>query len=293
MPLDPVRDVEDLDLGRDHLHHAVAGADEIVLEPEVAEEGDQHVSATLTNRRPRRGRPDRACPPRRRPGGRPTLQRESSEARSRRPGCPPRARRTTVLPTLRRARRDRPPGGSSGRTSRVVYSGTKSAPSSSIGPRRDPSAAAKSTRPVGRGNSARRPSCDETRGTNAGSTPSSRSASAVPGPTAATRGSCPFARADELGGAVRARHDHPVVALDVDGVVRRLDLDQRALDDLVTLLLEAPDERPGLPAGTRDDDLHAARPASSDASAAGSSPVRRSTQRPSGPRRARSSVSPS
>jgi hypothetical protein len=39
---DPVRDVDDLHLGRDPLHHAVAGADEVVLEAEVAQEGDEH-----------------------------------------------------------------------------------------------------------------------------------------------------------------------------------------------------------------------------------------------------------
>ena len=45
--LDPVRDVDDLDLGRDPLHHAMAGADEVVLEPEVGQERDQHVRAKL------------------------------------------------------------------------------------------------------------------------------------------------------------------------------------------------------------------------------------------------------
>jgi hypothetical protein len=39
---DPVRDVDDLDLGRDRLDHAVAGTDEVVLEPEVAQKGDEH-----------------------------------------------------------------------------------------------------------------------------------------------------------------------------------------------------------------------------------------------------------
>ena len=157
-----------------------------------------------------------------------------------------------------------------------------------------PSAAAKSTRPAGRGNSARRPSCDETRGTNAGSTPSSRSASAVPGPTAATRGSGPLARRTSSRGPVRARHDHPVVALDVDRVVRSARSRSTGT------------RRPRGPAprGAR----RAARPAprgrvtttftrrgaaSSDASATGSSPVRRSTQRPSGSATSAVSVSPS
>ena len=47
--LDPVRDVDDLDLRRDPLHHSVAGADEVVLEPEVGQEGDEHVRPTLTD----------------------------------------------------------------------------------------------------------------------------------------------------------------------------------------------------------------------------------------------------
>ena len=39
---DPVGDVDDSRLGRDPQDDAVAGADEVVLEPEVAEEGDDH-----------------------------------------------------------------------------------------------------------------------------------------------------------------------------------------------------------------------------------------------------------
>ena len=50
------------------------------------------------------------------------------------------------------------------------------------------SAAAKSTRPAGRGNSRNSPSCDDSCGTNAGSIPCARNASAVPGPTAAIAG---------------------------------------------------------------------------------------------------------
>jgi hypothetical protein len=51
--LDPVRDVDDLDLGRDPPHHAVADADEVVLEPEVGQERDQHVRPKLIDPRPR------------------------------------------------------------------------------------------------------------------------------------------------------------------------------------------------------------------------------------------------
>ena len=39
---DPVRDVDDLRLRGDALHDAVASTDEIVLEPEVAQERDEH-----------------------------------------------------------------------------------------------------------------------------------------------------------------------------------------------------------------------------------------------------------
>ena len=37
-----VRDVDDLDLGRDAFHHPVARADEVVLQPEVGEKRDEH-----------------------------------------------------------------------------------------------------------------------------------------------------------------------------------------------------------------------------------------------------------
>src|SRR5581483_11307138 len=40
--LDAVRDAEDVRVGRDPLDHAVAGADEVVLEAEVGQEGDDH-----------------------------------------------------------------------------------------------------------------------------------------------------------------------------------------------------------------------------------------------------------
>ena len=39
---DPVRDVDDLGVRRDPLHHAVADADEVVGQPEVGQEGDDH-----------------------------------------------------------------------------------------------------------------------------------------------------------------------------------------------------------------------------------------------------------
>ena len=39
---DAVRDVDDLRVRRDPLHHAVARADEVVLQAEVGQEGDEH-----------------------------------------------------------------------------------------------------------------------------------------------------------------------------------------------------------------------------------------------------------
>ena len=67
----------------------------------------------------------------------------------------------------------------------------------------------------------------------------------------------------DLVGAVRARDDDPVVPGGVDRVVGRPhDLDQRALEHLVAERLEPRDERPGLVARPRDDDLHLAPPSS-------------------------------
>ncbi len=41
---DPMRDVDDLGIRCEALDHAVAGADEVVLEPEIGEERDEHAS---------------------------------------------------------------------------------------------------------------------------------------------------------------------------------------------------------------------------------------------------------
>ena len=46
--LDAVRDVDDVRVRRDALDHAVARADEVVLEPEVGEEGDDHDASLAT-----------------------------------------------------------------------------------------------------------------------------------------------------------------------------------------------------------------------------------------------------
>ena len=50
---DPVRDVDDLGVRRDALHDAVARPDEVVLEPEVAQERDEH-ARSVTPRSPER-----------------------------------------------------------------------------------------------------------------------------------------------------------------------------------------------------------------------------------------------
>ncbi len=91
----------------------------------------------------------------------------------------------------------------------------------------------------------------------------------------------------QLVGAVGARDDHPVVRGQLDLVAPdSVDADQRAEDDLVTKLLDPRSQRLRLAGRTRDDDFHAVALASdsatsSRASWAGSSPRRRSTQRPS------------
>ena len=68
---DPVRDVDDARVGRDARDHAVARADEVVLQPEVGEEADHHgVESTAPrarSERRRRGRRGRSSPPRRAP----------------------------------------------------------------------------------------------------------------------------------------------------------------------------------------------------------------------------------
>jgi hypothetical protein len=43
----PVRDVDDLSLGCDALHHPVARAHEVVLEAEVGQEGDEHALSVI------------------------------------------------------------------------------------------------------------------------------------------------------------------------------------------------------------------------------------------------------
>src|SRR3712207_7377977 len=57
--------------------------------------------------------------------------------------------------------------------------------------------------PVGRGSSRTRPSCVDSLATNAGSTPPSRTAAAVPGPLTATRGT--FPRSEEHPSELQSR----------------------------------------------------------------------------------------
>src|SRR5437762_10707032 len=62
---------------------------------------------------------------------------------------------------------------------------------------------------------------------------------------------------DELFGAIRARHDHPVVAGHVDRtVVDRLDFDQRAENGLAPRTPKRVDERRSLRRGPGDDPAH-------------------------------------
>ena len=184
---DPVRDVDDLRLGRDPLDHAVAGADEVVLKPEVAQEGDEHAAEPIAAseagdvvrlglahdldarfpRRLRRQRPDAdrrdvdAEPPERTRGGR---GREHDEI----------ALRAARAASAR----------ASGRAGRSRRRARRRA--ACARPRRP----AKSTRPAGRGSSASRPSCVDTAGTRS----APPNASAVARPIAATRSGVPVIR---------------------------------------------------------------------------------------------------
>ena len=62
---DPMGDVDDLRVRRDPLDHAVAGPDEVVLEPEVGQERDEHGSRVYDARGARAraadGRDEPAC----------------------------------------------------------------------------------------------------------------------------------------------------------------------------------------------------------------------------------------
>ena len=113
---DPVRDVDDLRLRRDPLDHAVAGADEVVLEPEVAQEGDEHAAEPIAASEPGdvvrpASRDDLdARRPRR-------LRRLRADADRRDVGAE--RGRTRGRPTPRRARRGRPRAPASGVSSRV------------------------------------------------------------------------------------------------------------------------------------------------------------------------------
>ena len=344
---DPVGDVDDLRLGRDPLHHAVAGADEVVLEPEVGQERDEHSESLRRCRGVRHTRCacDRldeavevvSVPPRRPRRRRVRGPRGSSPGRSRPPGGRARAPRTPARPRRRRARRGLPPGASrararaSGRGRRCPRRAPRRGRAAHRRhPRRAPGQAAAEARP-------RDPPGSRPGARAAGSSPCSRSAAAVPGPIAATPRKIAAAAPSELVRAARARDHDPVVAGDVD-LVRpgRLELEQRAEHDLEPERLEPLGERLGLLARPRDD--HAQRPsrrdpsltpthpgvthgsgrkrtrvcricrgfgsicrqryvptrvASSAASAAGSSPLRRSTQLPSSAATSAVSVSPS
>ncbi len=174
-----VREVDDLDVRRDPLHHAVAGADEVVLEPEVGEEGDEHLERTYgveetfevvrrcdgdhlepvlagLGRRLRADRDDRqprACRGERAGGRGGCEQGDVAVGRGR-----PQLDRAVERQEVGAALLDEQP------------------------PR--PSAATSSTRPGG--SSASRPSCVCVSGTRSACSPCSCRASAVPGPTAAT-----------------------------------------------------------------------------------------------------------
>ena len=180
---DAVRHVDHASVGGDPCHHAVARADEVVLQPEVGEERDARSRPTTPSDRapPRRARRGRASPPRRRPSDRPTARRATSRRRSRRRERDRRCRRRRARPSRRRARRRRrraararaAASGRAGRSRRRARrSGRAARPRR---PRRAPARPAAGTR------AAARPATSRA-ATNAGSIPCARSASAVPGP---------------------------------------------------------------------------------------------------------------
>ena len=116
--------------------------------------------------------------------------------------------------------------------------------------------------PPGRGISAARPSCVETARDEIG--------------VAHRLGRCPTDRCDarhraaraaeKLTGAVRARHDDPVVPCNIDRLVReRLDPDQRAVHDIVAEGLQAHDQVVLLPGRPGDDQPHRAAASNSAA----------------------------
>ena len=210
---DAVRDVEDRRVARDPLHHAVADADEVVLEPEVGQERDRSrtrlrgLSRTPPPpRRARRGRGVSASTATVEPDRR--ARRGSSRARSRPPAPRRRSRHTRAPPSPTRARRRRPSGGSGVQQARAVERDEVGAelvdrPAPRVLGRE------KSTRPSGRGNSASEPVLrSRPTATKAGSIPWPRSVSAVPGPDGRDLRQVPRAPGD-LVGAVRARHDQP------------------------------------------------------------------------------------
>jgi hypothetical protein len=82
---DPVRDVDDVGLGRDPLDDAVAGADEVVLEAEVGQEGDEGGNAASLTASTR---PSRSCVAASATTRKPLAQAAATIAR---PVCGPRA----------------------------------------------------------------------------------------------------------------------------------------------------------------------------------------------------------
>ena len=230
------------DVRRDPLHHAAADAGVVVLDAEVGEEGDRAgtwARPTLPgiSARPRVDRVEQAVevvrlgldrdrePDRARDAAR--LGADADRGRRRR-----RSRRTPCAAEPE-ASTTRSPSGGSGWSSCVRVERDEVGAEPSIGPRREFWAAAKSTLPSGRGNSASRPSCDETRGHEVGLDPVAAQRLGRARPDRGDLRDVPRAAGD-LVGAVRARHDQPLVAGAVDRLVGGAhDLDQRALDDLV------------------------------------------------------------
>ena len=300
---DPVGDVDDLGLRRDPLDHAVAGADEVVLEPEVGEERDEHRPPRVYDADGSRESLRQAGDGGGEPGAR-VLLRLGDDLEPGRPAPPARSPGRSRRPASPSAERGERPRGR-GRRQDVEVRGGKLLRPQLAGAverrrrRRRARRAAACARPRRPRTAPGRPAAAARRaGPPASRRPARgrrrRAPRPSPGRSPRRRGIVPRRAAQQLPRAVRARDDDPVVAGDVDRLVaERLDRDQRAVDDLVAEPLEPRTRSCSWPSGRVTTILIARAGSSSAASAAGSSPERRSIQVPSSAAIRAVSVAPS
>ena len=250
---DPVRDVDDLGLRRDALDHSVTGADEVVLEAEVGEEGDEHVPAPSLRRRgasvrsvagqlgDRRGdaaarvvlglrhdpKAGRLCRP-----GRLGADRDDRQLT---PESAERPRRGRRRDDVEIGRRKLAPGSTRGSDTERRRP-PQACPATGV---RAPSPAANSTRPAGRGNSASNPSCVATRVRGRPPREPQRSPHRSPRPAASHRS--PARRSSRAPLAlVTTTQSYPDTSIGASP--SGLDRDQRTMDDLVAEHFQPGDE---------------------------------------------------